>query len=97
MSDEALLADFLRNLEVARAVSPHTRRAYEGDVSALATYLAGQGLSLTQATHLHLRGYLGVASVSLSPASRARPGCRCRRARLSSPTTFRAGRCSRRR
>ncbi len=66
------VADFLRFLEVSRAASPHTVKAYALDLKALEAYLAPQGVALEAATHLHLRGFLGVQSVSLAAASRAR-------------------------
>lgn len=64
--------DFLRNLEIARAASPHTLKAYAQDLKAFAAYLAPQGVAPEKATHLHIRGFLGVESVKLAPASRAR-------------------------
>lgn len=63
---------FLRHLEVARAVSPHTLKAYRQDLAAFQAYLEPQGVALERATHLHIRGFLGVQSVTLKPASRAR-------------------------
>lgn len=63
---------FLRHLEVSRALSPHTLKAYAQDLKALEAYLAPQNVALEKVTHLHLRGFLGVQSVSLAPASRAR-------------------------
>jgi integrase/recombinase XerC len=63
---------FLRHLEVSRAVSPHTLKAYAQDLKAFGAYLAPQGVALERANHLHIRGFLGVESVKLAPASRAR-------------------------
>ena len=67
-----LVDDFLRHLEIARAVSPHTLRAYAQDLKAFHGYLDPLGIAPEKATHLHIRGFLGVQSVTLAPASRAR-------------------------
>lgn len=64
--------EFLNYLEVARGVSKHTLRAYRLDLTAFAEYLAPQQIGLEQATHLHLRGFLGVQAVTLAATSRAR-------------------------
>jgi len=64
--------DFLRQLEIARAASPHTITAYKQDLAAFSAYLAPQNVPLEKVTHLHIRGFLGVESVKLAPASRAR-------------------------
>ncbi len=64
--------DFLRHLEISRAVSPHTLRAYTQDLKALFAYLDPLGVTAEKVTHLHIRGFLGVQSVTLAPASRAR-------------------------
>ncbi len=69
---DPLVADFLRHLEVSRALSPHTLRAYRQDLAAFAAYLGAQGVSLVAATHLHLRGFFGVESVKHAATSRAR-------------------------
>ncbi|MFT3707940.1 MAG: tyrosine recombinase XerC [Archangium sp.] len=63
---------FLRHLEVSRALSKHTLRAYAQDLKALEAYLAPQNVALEKVNHLHLRGFLGVESVKLAAASRAR-------------------------
>lgn len=63
---------FLRHLEISRALSPHTLKAYAQDLKALEAYLAPQNVALEKVNHLHLRGFLGTQSVSLAPASRAR-------------------------
>lgn len=68
----AHLDDFLRYLEISRAVSAHTLRAYAQDIRAFLAYLAPQGLEIERVGHLHLRGFLGSQSVRLSAASRAR-------------------------
>ncbi len=64
--------EFLRHLEVSRAASPHTLKAYAQDLKAFVAYLAPQGVALERANHLHVRGFLGVESVKLAAASRAR-------------------------
>lgn len=64
--------DFLRHLELSRGASVHTRRAYQQDLKAFLAYLTPQGVAAEKATHLHIRGFLGVQSVQLAPASRAR-------------------------
>jgi integrase/recombinase XerC len=64
--------DFLRHLEISRAVSVHTLRAYTQDLKAFFAYLEPQGVVAEKVTHLHIRGFLGVQSVTLAPASRAR-------------------------
>lgn len=66
------VADFLRYLEVSRAASPHTVKAYAQDLKALEAYLEPQGVGIEAANHLHLRGFLGVQSVALAASSRAR-------------------------
>lgn len=66
------VADFLRYLEVSRAASPHTVKAYAQDLKALEAYLEPQGVAIEAASHLHLRGFLGVQSVALKASSRAR-------------------------
>ncbi len=64
--------DFFRHLEISRVVSPHTLRAYRLDLKAFSAYLEPQGVALEKATHLHIRGFLGVQSVTLAASSRAR-------------------------
>ena len=64
--------EFIRHLEISRAASPHTITAYKQDLAAFSAYLAPQSVPLEKATHLHIRGFLGVESVKLAPASRAR-------------------------
>ena len=64
--------EFLKHLEIARAASPHTIKAYAQDLKALLAYLEPQQVAVEKVTHLHLRGFLGVQSVTLAPASRAR-------------------------
>lgn len=67
-----LIAEFLRNLNVTRAASPHTLKAYASDLKQLDAYLSKLGVELTSATHLHLRGFLGVQAASHTAATRAR-------------------------
>ncbi len=64
--------EFLRHLEISRAASSHTLTAYKQDLAAFSKYLAPQNVPFEKVTHLHIRGFLGVESVKLSPASRAR-------------------------
>jgi len=66
------LSAFQEYLETFRGVSPHTVRAYVGDLREFGAYLAKQGLGLRDASHQSIRGFLGVLSVDLHPASRAR-------------------------
>ena len=62
----------MRHLEISRVVSPHTLKAYAQDLKAFFAYLEPQGIAPEKASHLHIRGFLGVQSVTLAPASRAR-------------------------
>jgi integrase/recombinase XerC len=71
MPVDTLLADFQKALR-RRDASPHTVRNYLRDVEALASYLDGQGLSLSTATPSAVRGWLGVLAVEHAPRSRAR-------------------------
>ncbi len=59
-------------MEVSRAASKHTLRAYAQDLEQLAAYLSAQNVELTKATHLHLRGFLGVQAASHAASTRAR-------------------------
>lgn len=69
---DAHVAEFLKHLEVARAASPHTLKAYAQDLGALEAYLGPQNVPLLKVTHLHLRGFLGQLSVDKAAATRAR-------------------------
>ncbi len=71
MSSEHIEA-FLHYLQVARAVSPHTLKAYRIDLKQLAEYLGKNGIALPDANHLHLRGFLGVQAATHSATTRAR-------------------------
>lgn len=64
--------EFLNYLKVARAASKHTLIAYRQDLAAFMKYLAPQQVALEQATHLHIRGFLGVESVDKAATTRAR-------------------------
>ncbi len=63
---------FLRHLEIGRGSSPHTLTAYASDLRAFAAYLEPLGVELLKATHLHVRGFLGVQAVDHAATSRAR-------------------------
>lgn len=67
-----LIAEFLRNLDIARGASAHTVRAYAQDLKAFQLYLDAQGVVVEKATHLHLRGFLSVQSVTTKASTRAR-------------------------
>lgn len=69
---DPLVDEFLTYLRVSRALSPNTLKAYTQDLKAFGEYLAPQGVGLTKVGHLHIRGFLGVQSVTLSAATRAR-------------------------
>jgi integrase/recombinase XerC len=56
--DARLLAGFVDHLRLERRLSPNTVRAYERDVTQLATFLARGGGSLAAATYAELRRYL---------------------------------------
>jgi integrase/recombinase XerC len=66
------VTDFLKHLEVARAASKHTLKAYAQDLSIFATWLEPQGVSLLEVSHLHIRSFLGQQSVELAATTRAR-------------------------
>jgi integrase/recombinase XerC len=68
----ALVAEFLKHLEVARAASKHTLKAYAQDLAALERYLEPQAIDLLKVTHLHLRGFLGQQSLDKAASTRAR-------------------------
>jgi integrase/recombinase XerC len=72
LGDAAAVEEFLRHLEVSRAASPHTLKAYRHDLTALAAYLEPQGIALIKANHLHLRGYLASIADTHAASSRAR-------------------------
>lgn len=64
--------EFLNYLEVSRGVSPHTLRAYRQDLAVFQAYLGPLGVSIEQVTHLHIRAFLGVESVTKAASTRAR-------------------------
>ena len=53
---------FIAFLAGVRRLSPHTVRAYEGDLTAFGVWLHRKGLGLATLTHRDLRGYLGELS-----------------------------------
>ncbi|RME22435.1 MAG: tyrosine recombinase XerC [Deltaproteobacteria bacterium] len=53
------LARWLDHLRAERAASPHTLRAYAGDLGSLSDFLAERGRSLSTATLADLRAWLG--------------------------------------
>jgi integrase/recombinase XerC len=60
---EGLVAGFLAMLSNERGASVHTVRAYAREVRSFADYLAetlGEGASVKQVEHLHIRAYMGV-------------------------------------
>src|SRR6266702_4256406 len=77
MSDvEGLVEGFLAMLANERGASAHTVRAYAREVRSFADYLRetlGDGVSVKQVEHLHIRGYLGALyERGLTKASAAR-------------------------
>jgi len=66
------LEGFAQYLINERNASPHTVKAYLHDVEGFRRYLAGQGLALDAATHVRVRGYLGILAVDLGATSRGR-------------------------
>jgi integrase/recombinase XerC len=69
---EPCVESFLQHLKVARAVSAHTLKAYALDLKIYGAYLREQGQTVTTATHLHLRGFLGRQAVDKAASTRAR-------------------------
>lgn len=63
--------EFLSALEGTRGASKGTVKAYALDLAAFETYLAGK-TELLEATHLHVRGFMGEQALTLAPATRAR-------------------------
>jgi integrase/recombinase XerC len=63
---------FAESLTHARGSSPHTVKAYLGDVGAFVRYLEGAGRDLATADHGTIRGWLGTLAVDHAPRSRAR-------------------------
>lgn len=69
---DAHVAEFMKHLEVARAASKNTLKAYAQDLAALSAYLEPQNVPLLKVTHLHLRGFLGQQSLDKAASTRAR-------------------------
>jgi integrase/recombinase XerC len=63
---------FLTELRVVRGMSPRTLKAYASDLRLADDYLSKQGVGFSTATHLHLRGFLGLQEAHCAPATRAR-------------------------
>lgn len=77
-----LVDDWLRELASARAASPHTLRAYRGDLDALLAFLERAGVAdPRRVTARHLRGFLA----ELDAAGLSRPSIQ---RRLSAVRTF---------
>ncbi len=64
--------EFLRYLEVSKGVSKHTLKAYASDLKIWCEYLEQQKVGVLDATHLQLRGFLGVQAVDKQATTRAR-------------------------
>jgi integrase/recombinase XerC len=63
---------FARWLESERRASPHTVKAYLGDLSGYASYLAATGVALVPSSPLAVRGWLGREAGTSGPASLGR-------------------------
>jgi len=63
---------FLVQLRLLRGLSPRTLKAYASDLRLANDYLAKQGVAFPEATHMHLRGFLGLQEAHCAPATRAR-------------------------
>ena len=74
------LQRFAAHLEGERRASPHTRKAYLGDLAAFAAYAAEVGAPLAAATPMVIRGWLAREAGDAGPASLGR--------KLSSLRTF---------
>lgn len=70
--ENAHVAEFLKYLEVARAVSPHTLKAYTQDLHAFQRYLEPLGIALEKVNHLNIRGFLSMQAVDKAATTRAR-------------------------
>jgi integrase/recombinase XerC len=63
---------FAAHLEAERRASPHTLRAYLGDLGRFSAHLSASGTSLAAATPAHVRSFLAREAGSAGPASLAR-------------------------
>ncbi len=73
LSDDAVhLAAFESYLVDLKGASPHTVKAYLGDLNEYVEYLAPRGMALVDCDPPAIRGYLGVLAVDHAAASRAR-------------------------
>src|SRR5690348_13240026 len=66
------LEAFREYLTVGRSASPHTIRNYLSDLEQFQAYLGKRSLTLQQANHVAIRGYLGTLAVDKAASSRAR-------------------------
>ena len=66
------VAAFEQFLKHSKAVSAHTLRAYLADLREFESYLAHREVGLFDASHLHVRGFLGLLAESKAATSRAR-------------------------
>ncbi|MCL2012372.1 MAG: tyrosine recombinase XerC [Cystobacterineae bacterium] len=71
-SDAGEIEAFLTELRVLRGMSPRTLKAYAADLRLASDYLYKQGVGFSKATHVHLRGFLGLQEACRAPATRAR-------------------------
>ena len=70
---------FARWLESERRASPHTLKAYLGDLAGYAGYLEAAGVPLVPSSPLAVRGWLGREAGTSGPSSLGRKLCsRCR-------------------
>src|SRR5580692_3055510 len=76
----AALAAFERHLRSERSLSPHTVRAYAGDIASLLTYASGHGLDTPDGLGVaELRGWLAIQHESgAARATLARRGAAAR-------------------
>ncbi len=63
---------FAEHLEVERRASPHTVRAYLGDLARYAAWLAEAGVPLSESSPAEVRGFLGREARACGPGSLAR-------------------------
>jgi len=66
------IGSFARWLRVERRASPHTLRAYLGDLESYAAHLAGHGLPIVPSSPAAVRGWLGSEAARSGPVSLAR-------------------------